>query len=269
MDKILEIKNLNFSYADKVIFESFNMFVENGTFVTIAGNNGSGKTTLINLICGILDCKNTIILKFAYINSARIRDNSRVLGVVLSSFNNKFLFDNVYKEMAYPLENLSVKPKLIEEKIVKIAKEFGITKLLDKKIEDLTNNEKSILLIATGLIHEPRLLLLDNSLSSLDPDTKSKVISILKKRVKEDGLSILLTTNNLEDIIDSDYTYIINKGNIIMEGIPELILKEDRILNRVGLELPFMVDLSLKLEFYELTEGLTYNLDRMVNKLWK
>ena len=74
---------------------------------------------------------------------------------------------------------------------------------------------------------------------------------------------------NLEEIMDSDYTYVLNDGNIVMEGTPLQVLKEEKLLNQFGLELPFMVDLSLKLEFYELIEGVITDMDRMVNTLWK
>ena len=79
----------------------------------------------------------------------------------------------------------------------------------------------------------------------------------------------VVTTTNLEEIIDSDYTYVLNNGNIIMEGQPLSILREESILNRAGLELPFMIDLSLKLEFYELLNEEITDMDRMVDTLWK
>jgi len=92
---------------------------------------------------------------------------------------------------------------------------------------------------------------------------------ILKERIKKDKLTVILTTMNLEEIVDSDYTYVLNNGNIVMEGSPLSVLKEERLLNKVGLELPFMIDLSLKLEFYELLNGVITDMDRMVTTLWK
>lgn len=267
--KILEIKNLEYNYPDKKLFKNLNLSIEEGSFTTIIGNNKSGKTTLIKLICGILDSKNSIVAGYSYVDNKRIHDNSKFFGVVFSDTNNKFLFDNVYKEMAFPLENLNTPVDVIEKQILEIAKEFGTIKILDKKIEDLTTSEKQELLLMIALLHQPKVLLLDNSFSMMNKEIKKKVISILKNRIIKDKLTIILTTTNLEEIIDSDYTYVLNNGNIIMEGQPLSILREESILNRAGLELPFMIDLSLKLEFYELLNEEITDMDRMVDTLWK
>ncbi|HIT21560.1 MAG TPA: ATP-binding cassette domain-containing protein [Candidatus Scybalousia intestinigallinarum] len=269
MSKILEINNLTFSYPEKPLFRGLSLEIEEGKYITIVGNNKSGKTTLMKLICGILNSKESIVAGYAYVNHARIHDNSRFFGVVFSGIDNKFLFDNVYKEMAFPLENLNIPVPKIEEKILEVAKEFGITKFLDRKIENLTNSEKQELLIAIALLHDPKVLLLDNAFSMMNKKTKQKIEKILIERIERDKLTVILTTTNLNEIISSDYTYVLNNGDIIMEGKPSSILREEKILNRIGLELPFMIDLSLKLEFYELLDDEITDMDRMVDTLWK
>lgn len=266
---ILEIKNLNFKYKDTVIFKDFNLKIEENKFVSIAGNNTSGKTTLIKLISGILPSDNSITIGYSYVNSKRAFDHSKERGVVFGNRLNSFLFEDVYKEMAFPLENLIMSPKDIEKRILEIAKHFGITKLLDKKTSDLTNSEKQQLLIAIALLHKPRLLLLDNPFSMMDRITKKKMIAKLRAYQILNELTIVLTTVNLEDTVYTDYLYILNNGNIVMEGTPDLVLKEDTLLNRLGLSIPFMVDLSLKLNFYNLIDDIELDLDRMVNTLWK
>jgi len=269
MPKILEINHLKYSYPNESLFNDLNLSIEENTFTTIIGNNKSGKTTLIKLICGLLNSKNSIVAGYAYVNNARIHDNSRFFGVVFSDVDNKFLFETVYKEMAFPLENLNKKVEEIEEKILSISKEFNITTLLDKKIEDLTNSEKQELLVVISLLHEPKVLLLDNCFSMMNKKTKEKIILNLKKRIINKELTVILTTTNLEDIIESDYTFVLHNGDIVMEGESKSVLREEKVLNHVGLELPFMIDLSLKLEFYNLLEEEITDMDRMVDTLWK
>ena len=103
----------------------------------------------------------------------------------------------------------------------------------------------------------------------MDSNTKAKIKKALKDYQKNNKLTIVLTTTNLEDTIDTDYLYIINDGDILIEGEPLTVLKEDTMLNHLGLYNSFMVDLSLKLKFYELLDDVELDMDRMVNTLWK
>lgn len=269
MANILEIKNLNYKYGRTTIFKNFNLSVEEGKYVSIAGNNTSGKTTLIKLISGILPSKNTITIGYSYVDMNRIHDHSKDLGVVLGNNLNSFLFEDVYKEMAFPLENLNIEVKEIEKRILEVSSLFKINKLLDKKTSDLTNSEKQTLLIAIALLHKPRILLLDNAFSMMNRKTKDQIKKSIKEYQKNNSLTVIQATTNLEEVVDTDYLYIMNDGDIILEGEPLIVLKEDILLNRLGLSLPFMVDLSLKLEFYELLDKIEVDIDRMVNTLWK
>lgn len=269
MKNIIEIKNLTYKYKDKTILNNFNMSIEENSFISIAGNNDSGKTTLIKLINGLLPNNNSIVIGMSYLNSNRIHDHSKIIGSVYGNNLNTFLFNDVYKEMAFPLENLSVNPTDIETKIIDTAKYFGIADLLDKKIEDLTSSEKQELMIAISLLHEPKILLLDNPFSMMDRNTKKKIKDKLLDYKKKHNLTIILSTTNLEDTIDSDYLYILDKGKIVVEGKPLTVFKEDGLINRLGLTIPFMVDLSLKLEFYELLDDYELDMEALVNKLWK
>lgn len=269
MVNILEIKNLNYKYDKTTIFKDFNLSVKEGSYIGIAGNNTSGKTTLIKLIAGILPSKNSITIGYSYVDNNRIKDHTKDLGIVFGNSINNFLFEDVYREMAFPLENLNMDVTEIEKKILEISNLFGITKLLDKKTADLTSSEKQELLLAIALLHQPKILLLDNAFSMMDRKSKEKIKKALKDYQKKYNLTIISTTTSLEDVVEADYLYILNEGNIVIEGKPLEVLKEDSLLNRLGLALPFMVDLSLKLEFYELVKGIDLDMDRMVNSLWK
>ena len=269
MANILEIKNLNYKYDNTTIFNNFNLSIKEGSYVSIAGNNTSGKTTLIKLIAGILPSKNSITIGYSYVSNNRIHDHSKDLGIVFGNSVNSFLFEDVYKEMAFPLENLNVPQEKMENRIITLSRMFGISKLLDKKTSDLTNSERQEVLLILALLHKPKILLLDNCFSMMNKSTKEKIKTALKVYQKENNLTIVSTTSNLEDTIDSDYLYVINKGEVVVEGEPFLVYKEDVLLNRLGLSLPFMVDLSLKLEFYELLDKIETDVGRMVNTLWK
>ena len=120
-----------------------------------------------------------------------------------------------------------------------------------------------------SLLHEPKILVLDNAFSMMNKKTKEKIKKALTDYKSKYNLTIILMSTNLEDALDTDYLYILNKGNIVVEGLPNVVVKEDTLLNRLGISLPFMVDLSLKLEFYELIDHVEMDINRLVNDLWK
>ena len=103
----------------------------------------------------------------------------------------------------------------------------------------------------------------------INKKTKEKMKKALTDYKSKYNLTIILMSTNLEDALDTDYLYILNKGNIVVEGLPNVVVKEDTLLNRLGISLPFMVDLSLKLEFYELIDHVEMDINRLVNDLWK
>lgn len=269
MKNIIEIKNLNYKYDNSVIFDNLNMKIEDGSFTCIAGNNTSGKSTLIKLISGELPTTSSITIGYSYLNSNRLYDHSIEMGVMFGDKLNNFLFNDVYKEMAFPLENLSIDSLEIESRIIEIARFFGINNLLDKKTFDLTNSEKQIVLIVISLLHNPKILLLDNPFSMMDRNTKKRIKNKLFEYKEKHNLTIVLTTVNLEDAIDADYLYIINNGNVVIEGKPLSVFKEDTLISKLGLSLPFMVDLSLKFKFYEILDDIELDMDRLVDTLWK
>lgn len=269
MEKVISIKNLTFKYGKKVLFDDLSMCIEEGQFVSIIGSNNCGKTTLIKLMAGILPNNKSIVVNFSYVNNKKIQECANLFGVAIHDFSNKFLFEKVYDELAFPLENLNLKKEIIEDRIIEVSKLFKINHLLDKKINDITNSEKQKLILTLAYIHKPKILLLDCPFIMMTNKDQIEMLKVLKEINKKEKVTIVLTTNNLDNIIDSDYTYVFDDGKIVIEGTPLSVFKEEKILNRVGLNLPFMIDLSLKLQFYDVIDKTIVDFDRMVNTLWK
>ena len=95
------------------------------------------------------------------------------------------------------------------------------------------------------------------------------ILKELKEFQLENNMTIIMTTMNLEETLESDYLYIIADSKIILEGAPQQVLEHDNVLNKLGLELPFMMDLSVKLRDYDVLKEIELDMDRMVEKLWK
>ena len=260
MDKdIIRINNLSFSYKNVPVFEGLSLNVEKNSFTTIVGSNKSGKTTLIKLITGILPSKDAI----------EINANKKQVGVFVGDIVDQFLFDDVYHELAFTMENLCYPESVIKERIAEVTNLLKIDDLVDKKIESLSTAEKARVLFAVSIIHKPTLLLLDNPFSMLSKDDRMFMNNIIMKLVKREHMTVLMTSNDLADSLYADYLYVLDDGKVIVEGPPLKVMQEDTLLNRYNISIPFMVDLSNKLMFYNLLDDVIVDMDRMVDKLWK
>ena len=129
--------------------------------------------------------------------------------------------------------------------------------------------KKIKLQLAIALINNPRILLVDNLSPHFSKEKFNNILDIFKNLVEKEKMTIIMVTNDLEATLKSDYLYVISDSKIIIEGIPYEVLQKDNVLNKVGLNLPFMMDLSVKLRDYDLIKNVELDMDRMVGTLWK
>ena len=264
---LISVKNLTYNKNKKDILKNINLDIEEGSFVSVIGANSSGKTVLLKILSGIIPTTNKVAINHGYINLKREYKDITKLGLVFNDLNN-FLFSDVYEELIFPLENLNIPAEEQQKTILKLSDYLGITDLLDKKTDDLKQEEKQLVLIALALIHKPQILILDNPFSMMKTSTKKRVLSKLKELQQKENMTIILSTNNLEDIVDTDYTYVLDNGEIVIEGKTLSVLQEDILLKKLGIELPFSINLSLMLKFYEIYDKVETDYNEVINKLW-
>lgn len=268
MDNIIQIKDLNFTYQDQVIFKNLNLNIKKNSFVSIIGPNGSGKSTLIRILSGLNSYDGYITINGHYLNKENIKIIRRTLGVVFDNPDNQFIGQTVIDDLAFNLENLSYSKEEINKEISYIAKLFKIEKILLLEPSNLNNSTKQKVAIASALIHKPKILMLDESLHQLDNKDKKIVFKALETYKKEHDLTIILITHNQEDTILSDRIIVIDKQKIILDGKVEEVYTKEKILHNLGIEIPFIIKLSINLKLYDLIDEIYLDKDKLVNKLW-
>lgn len=268
MDNIIQIKDLNFTYQDKVIFKNLNLNIKKNSFVSIIGPNGSGKSTLIRILSGLNSYDGYITINGHYLNKENIKIIRRTLGIVFDNPDNQFIGQTVIDDLAFNLENLSYSKEEINKEISYIAKLFKIEKILLSEPSNLNNSTKQKVAIASALIHKPKILMLDESLHQLDNKDKKIVFKALETYKKEHDLTIILITHNQEDTILSDRIIVIDKQKIILDGKVEEVYTKEKILHNLGIEIPFIIKLSINLKLYDLIDEIYLDKDKLVNKLW-
>lgn len=268
MPTILSINNLNYEINENIFFKDFNFSLEEKTITSIIAPNKCGKTFLTKIISAIITTNNICNLDGINLNKRNVLKYIKKIGVATNDFKNKFIFSKVRDELIYPLNNLGYSEQQINKKIIKISKLFEIENILNKKINTLDKSTQNKLLIIIALIHKPKVLILDDIFYEMNLSDQTFMLDKLKELNKE-GLTILNITSKLDTIYDSNIVYVLNNFKIEKKGTVDELFNQDTYLRSIGLEIPFIIDLSLKLKFYKLIDKIYYNLDELEANLWK
>ena len=264
MEIILNINNLEYSYNDNnIIFNNLCMYIEKHSLTAISGPNNSGKTTLIRLLSNNnYNKKETIII-----------DGKDIIEYTKKEYDNiveSLLFqDKLFKEVKVKDELYIDQIIINEEKTKYIIDNLKLNKLLNKEINKLDSKDLYKLLLAKKLLNTNKILLIDSLDEYFNYEEVNSIIKFLKKYIEKYKITIIITINKLNNSLNVDNLFIINDGRTILYGKPLEVLEKDNILNKAGLEIPFMIDLSVKLKDYNLLNKIELNKERLINKLWK
>jgi len=260
----IRIKNLKVSYDNQYeVFKDVNFFLRKGATLSIIGTSGSGKTTLLRVLNGEVPFTGEII-----INGLDVReDNFDVLRRCIAVIYREtpFLTEVVKDELRYSLEQSNVNPKIIKTKLNELNDFFGTNKMLNKTLNSLSVSEKTLIKILSYAVMEPSYIALDDILIDLDTRTKILLLNYLNSK----NIMLINVTSNLEDTLYTDYTLCLYNGINAIDGRTLDVLKNEKILKRLGFSLPFMLDLSIQLELYGLLHKTYLNKEALVKNLWK
>ena len=156
------VNGMDFSYGNNVVLENVSFYLESNTINYVIGSNNSGKTTLIKLLSGVLPSFNCIMIDGILLNRKNLSRYVRTMGVVLFENKIQFLFDSVFRELSFSLENLFISKQKIYDRIDDVLSLINAKSIKSKNVNDLTNLEKVKLSIAIAILHKPKVLLLDN-----------------------------------------------------------------------------------------------------------
>lgn len=269
MDNIIIIKDLIFKYDNKFIFNRFSLDIKDGSWTTLVGPNGGGKSTLVKILLGLLKTESYINIDKDILSYENIRQIRSKIGIVFENPDNCFVAETVMDEIAFSLENLEYSKKEIRKKIMEVSEYLGIVDCLEKDPHMLSGGQKQMVLLASALALDPKILILDEALTRIDNNDKVQVLKTLKKIYQDKKMTIINVTHDMEEAVYGDDIIVIDEGKLILKGPKELILKEEKIFRELGLELPFMAQLSIKLQYYDLIDDMILDMDELVNKLWK
>ncbi|GAA0771887.1 hypothetical protein GCM10008908_17070 [Clostridium subterminale] len=235
---IIEIKDLTFSYPlqQYASLNNINLSIEEGEFIVFCGKSGCGKSTLLRHLKSVLEPHGKKCGKVLYygtqLSQVSERMQSAEIGFVLQNPDNQIVTDKVWHELAFGLESLGYDTQTIRLRVAEMASYFGIQKWFMKDVRELSGGQKQLLNLASIMAMHPKVLILDEPTSQLDPIAASDFLETVKKINRDIGTTIILTEHRLEDVIPfADRVYVMENGQILTEGTPREIGEKLKELN--------------------------------------
>ncbi|MDR3215904.1 MAG: energy-coupling factor transporter ATPase [Clostridiaceae bacterium] len=250
MDKVIEIKNISYKYGaaegvDVEALRGVSLDVFKGEFLVIAGHNGSGKSTLAKHMNGLLlpTSGEVRVNGIPTTNDARIFEIRSAVGMVFQNPDNQTVATFVEDDIAFGPENLGVPREEIERRIDEALAAVGMSGHRKSTPQKMSGGQKQRIAIAGVLAMKPRVLVLDESTSMLDPRGRKEVVETARKLNKE-GITVVLITHNTEEAFFADRIVIMNEGHITAVGTPKEIFTDAETLNKNRLVLPPLLEIQ-------------------------
>ena len=229
----IKIKNLIFSYpnSEKTALNDINLTINQGEFLTICGKSGCGKSTLLRHLKPILTphgkTSGEIYFDGKSIYDLSDREQAENIGFVMQNPDNQIVTDKVWHELVFGLESLGINSAEIRSKAAEMASFFGIQNWFYENVANLSGGQKQILNLASVMVMNPTLLLLDEPSSQLDPISAHDFFTMLERINTELGVTIILSEHNLSEVFPlSDKVVVMENGKITAENTPYKIGEE-------------------------------------------
>jgi len=237
----IKIRKLVFTYPDSKypVLKNINLDFEPFSWTAIIGHNGSGKSTLARLIDGLLSpTAGSIEVDGIQVNESSLDQIHQQIGFVFQNPENQFVGATVADDVAFGLENRQVARNEMEEKIDKALRMVGMSDYKNTAPINLSGGQKQRVALAGILALMPRIIILDEATSMLDPLARQEILSLLRRLKNEYNLSIISITHDLKEIELADKIVVLNDSQVVKQGTPSEILKDKELLLEIGVGVP-------------------------------
>lgn len=275
MPEILSLNNVTFSYTpeekeSRNAVENVSFSVQEGEWIAIVGHNGSGKSTIAKLMNGLLyPQQGDVRILREPLSEENLWESRSQIGMVFQNPDNQFVGATVQDDVAFALENNGVSYEEMVERVHAALEQVKMSDFLDHEPHHLSGGQKQRVAIAGALAMKPKLLILDEATSMLDPQGRAEVLHTVQTLRAETGLTVISITHDLEEAMLADRVLFMNDGKKFAEGTPGEIFALGDKLVEFGLDLPFAMKLSklLQKEGVPLM-GQHMTEEELVNDLW-
>ena len=214
--------------------------IKEGDFVAILGHNGSGKSTFAKLMNGILlPTDGTVyISKMRTDDEEHLWDVRKTAGMVFQNPDNQIVATVVEEDVAFALENLGVPPDEMRRRVDESMKMAGIYEFRERAPHNLSGGQKQRVAIAGVVAMRPDCLILDEATAMLDPRGREQVMQTIHHLNKNMGITVVSITHYMEEVVHADKVYVMDNGEVVMQGTPREIFSQVETLKEYRLDVP-------------------------------
>lgn len=226
------------------------MSVEQGDFIAILGANGSGKSTLAKHFNALLyPVGGTVFVDgMDTKDEGHLWDIRQTTGMVFQNPDNQIIGTVVEEDVAFGPENMGIKSREIWERVVRSLKSVDMFEYRKHSPSRLSGGQKQRIAIAGVLAMQPKCIVLDEPTAMLDPLGRKEVIASITELNRKAGITVILITHYMEEVVNAGKVFVMDKGRIVMQGSPKEIFSRPSELKAIGLAVPKVTELAEELK---------------------
>ncbi|MDR0920774.1 MAG: energy-coupling factor ABC transporter ATP-binding protein [Lactobacillales bacterium] len=273
MKPMIELKNIKYVYhgeEDTTALDDVSFSIFEGEWIAIIGHNGSGKSTTAKIINGLIEAsEGDVFVEGEKLTEENVWDVRSKVGMVFQNPDNQFVGSTVEDDVAFGLENHGVPREEMVKRVYDALDKVRMRDFAKKEPARLSGGQKQRVAIAGIVALRPKIIILDEATSMLDPEGREDVIATIQKIKEEQNLTVISITHDIDEAANADRILVMRQGKLIQEGTPKEIFSQGEKLVELGLDLPFPEKLKIELTkrgIHVPDEYLTE--ERMVDWLW-
>lgn len=256
--------------SDKMALDDVSLEIKQGDFIAILGHNGSGKSTFAKHL-------NAILMPYegeVYVAGMNTKENEKIwdirqnAGMVFQNPDNQIIATIVEEDVGFGPENLGVETEEIWKRVNYALERVGMVEYRKHSPNKLSGGQKQRVAIAGVLAMKPKCIILDEPTAMLDPNGRKEVINTIKELNKKEKVTIILVTHYMDEVIDADYVYVMDKSKVALKGTPAEVFSNVEKIYEIGLDVPQPTEIAYLLEKRgkEMPRGILHS-EELINQI--
>lgn len=273
MQPLIELNHLSYYYpgsTDHPALNDISLTIHDGEWISFIGPNGSGKSTLAKTLNGLVrPQEGTIQFNGQLLTDETLPTIRKGIGMVFQNPDNQFVGSTVEADIAFGLENLGMPTDQMHERVTSLLQAVDLFPLRHRTPAQLSGGQKQRTAIASAIASRPRVLILDEATSMLDPMSREAILSLVQTIRETQSLTVIAITHNMEEVLFSDRVVLMREGEITTVDTPQRLFQMPQLIEDHGLILPVFEQLrqALAERGLDITSPLN-NTESLKKSLW-